>query len=145
MKIIKNGKILDKQGNLVQKDIQIENGLITKISENIENPNAKIIDAEGKFISPGFIDVHVHLREPGGEHKETIATGSMAAAKGGYTTICPMPNTNPVPDRAERFDDLLKRIQKSAVIKIRPYGAITEDSKGVKLTNFQVLKEKGAV
>ena len=89
--------------------------------------------------------MHVHLREPGGEHKETIATGSMAAAKGGYTTICPMPNTNPVPDRAERFDDLLKRIQKSAVIKIRPYGAITEDSKGVKLTNFQVLKEKGAV
>ena len=63
MKIIKNGKILDQQGNLVQKDIQIENGLITKISENIENPNAKIIDAEGKFISPGFIDVHVHLRE----------------------------------------------------------------------------------
>jgi len=145
MKIIKNGKILDQQGNLVQKDIQIENGLITKISENIENPNAEIIDAEGKFISPGFIDVHVHLREPGGEHKETIATGSMAAAKGGYTTICPMPNTNPVPDRAERFDDLLKRIQKSAVIKIRPYGAITEDSKGAKLTDFQVLKEKGAV
>ena len=145
MKIIKNGKILDQQGNLVQKDIQIENGLITKISENIENPNAEIIDAEGKFISPGFIDVHVHLREPGGEHKETIATGSMAAAKGGYTTICPMPNTNPVPDRAERFDDLLKRIQKSAVIKIRPYGAITEDSKGAKLTDFQVLKEKGAI
>ena len=145
MKIIKNGKILDQQGNLAQKDIQIENGLITKISENIENPNAEIIDAEGKFISPGFIDVHVHLREPGGEHKETIATGSMAAAKGGYTTICPMPNTNPVPDRAERFDDLLKRIQKSAVIKIRPYGAITEDSKGAKLTDFQVLKEKGAV
>ena len=86
--------------------------LSPKISENIENPNAEIIDAEGKFISPGFIDVHVHLREPGGEHKETIATGSMAAAKGGYTTICPMPNTNPVPDRAERFDDLLKRIQK---------------------------------
>ena len=103
MKIIKNGKILDSQGNLIAKDLLIENGIITEISDKIEKNNAEIIDVNGKFISPGFIDVHVHLREPGGEHKETIATGSRAAAKGGYTTICPMPNTNPVPDRAERF------------------------------------------
>ncbi|MDO4763382.1 MAG: dihydroorotase [Flavobacteriaceae bacterium] len=145
MKIIKNGKILDEKGNLIARDLLIENGIITDIAENIEKENAEIIDAKGNFISPGFIDVHVHLREPGGEHKETIATGSKAAAKGGYTTICPMPNTNPVPDRAERFDDLLRRIQESAVIKIRPYGAITEDSKGEKLADFKTLKEKGAV
>ena len=145
MKIIKNGKILDSQGNLIAKDLLIENGIITEISDKIEKNNAEIIDVNGKFISPGFIDVHVHLREPGGEHKETIATGSRAAAKGGYTTICPMPNTNPVPDRAERFDDLLKRIQESSVVKVRPYGAITEDSKGQKLTDFKILKEKGAV
>ena len=145
MKIIKNGKILDSQGNLIAKDLLIENGIITEISDKIEKNNAEIIDVNGKFISPGFIDVHVHLREPGGEHKETIATGSRAAAKGGYTTICPMPNTNPVPDRVERFDDLLKRIQESSVVKVRPYGAITEDSKGQKLTDFKILKEKGAV
>ena len=145
MKIIKNGKILDAQGNLISKDLLIENGIITEISEKIDKKHAKIIDANGHFISPGFIDVHVHLREPGGEHKETIATGSRSAAKGGYTTICPMPNTNPVPDRAERFDDLLKRIQQSSIIKIRPYGAITEDSKGQKITDFKTLKEKGAV
>lgn len=145
MKIIKNGKILNENGDLIQKDILIENGIITQISENIQKENAEIFDAEGKFISPGFIDVHVHLREPGGEHKETIATGSRAAAKGGYTTICPMPNTNPVPDRAERFDDLLIRIRESSVVKIRPYGSITEDSKGQKLSDFKSLKEKGAV
>ena len=145
MKIIKNGKILDAQGNLISKDLLIENGIITEISEKIDKKHAEIIDANGHFISPGFIDVHVHLREPGGEHKETIATGSRSAAKGGYTTICPMPNTNPVPDRAERFDDLLKRIQQSSIIKIRPYGAITEDSKGQKITDFKTLKEKGAV
>ena len=145
MKIIKNGKILDAQGNLISKEILIENSIITEISEKIDKKNAEIIDANGHLISPGFIDVHVHLREPGGEHKETIATGSRSAAKGGYTTICPMPNTNPVPDRAERFDDLLKRIQQSSINKIRPYGAITEDSMGQKITNFKILKEKGAV
>ena len=145
MKIIKNGKILDAQGNLISKDLLIENGIITEISEKIDKKNAEIIDANRHFISPGFIDVHVHLREPGGEHKETIATGSRSAAKGGYTTICPMPNTNPVPDRAERFDYLLKRIQQSSIINIRPYGAITEDSMGQKITNFKILKEKGAV
>lgn len=145
MKIIKNGKILDEQGNLISRDILIEKGIIKDIVENINVENAGIIDANGNFISAGFIDVHVHLREPGGEHKETIATGSKAAARGGYTTICPMPNTNPVPDRAERFDDLLQRIQQSSVIKIRPYGAITEDSKGQKINDFKVLKEKGAV
>lgn len=145
MKIIKNGKILNENGDLIRKDILIENGIITQISENIQKENAEIFDAESKFISPGFIDVHVHLREPGGEHKETIATGSRAAAKGGYTTICPMPNTYPVPDRAERFDDLLIRIRESSVVKIRPYGSITEDSKGQKLSDFKSLKEKGAV
>lgn len=145
MKIVKNGKILDSQGNLISKDLLIENGTITKISEKIEKENAEIIDAKGHFISPGFIDVHVHLREPGGEHKETIATGSHSAAKGGYTTICAMPNTNPVPDRAKRFDNLLKKIQEFSVVKIRPYGAITEDSKGQKITDFKSLKEKGAI
>ncbi len=145
MLLIKNGKILADDGQPVSRDLKIENGIITEIAENITADSAEVIDADGKFISPGFIDVHVHLREPGGEHKETIATGSGAAAKGGYTTICPMPNTNPVPDRAERFDDLLRRIQESAVVKVRPYGAITEDSKGGKLSDFKTLKEKGAV
>ena len=142
--IIKNATILSESGELVMLDIQIENGIITKMSTNLTH-QGEVIDAKGLFLSAGFIDVHVHLREPGGEHKETIKTGSMAAAKGGFTTICPMPNTKPVPDRADRFDDLLQRIKESAVVKVRPYGAITEDSKGEKLTDFELLKNKGAV
>ena len=142
--ILKNAKILSNNGELVAVDIKIENGIISEIASAIA-VDGETIDACGCFVSAGFIDVHVHLREPGGEHKETIKTGSMAAAKGGFTTICPMPNTKPVPDSVDRFDDLLKRIKESAVVKIRPYGAITEDSKGEKLTDFKALKDKGAV
>lgn len=142
--ILKNANILSNNGELVAVDIKIENGIISEIASAIP-VDGETIDACGCFVSAGFIDVHVHLREPGGEHKETIKTGSMAAAKGGFTTICPMPNTKPVPDSVDRFDDLLKRIKESAVVKIRPYGAITEDSKGEKLTDFKALKDKGAV
>lgn len=101
--IIKNGKILS-QGELVKKDIQIEDGKIKSIADSIEEGNLKVIDAKGHFISPGFVDVHVHLREPGGEHKETIETGTKAAARGGFTTVCPMPNTKPVPDSVENLE-----------------------------------------
>lgn len=94
--IIKNGKIL-LEGQLVNKEIEIEDGKIKKIDDYIEVENQEVIDAKGHFISAGFVDVHVHLREPGGEHKETIETGTKAAARGGFTTVCPMPNTKPVP------------------------------------------------
>ena len=142
--ILKNAKILSDNEEMISADIKIEDGIISQIG-SIISVDGELIDANGLFVSAGFIDVHVHLREPGGEHKETIKTGSMAAAKGGFTTICPMPNTKPVPDREERFDDLLQMIKDSAVIKIRPYGAITEDSKGENLTDFKLLKNKGAV
>lgn len=142
--ILKNTKILNEQGDLVATDIKIVDGLITEIANNIHS-DGEVIDAKGLFVSAGFIDVHVHLREPGLEYKETIHSGSMAAAKGGFTTICPMPNTKPVPDRAERFDDLIRRINESAVVNIKPYGAITEDSKGEKLNDYKLLKDKGAV
>ena len=89
--LIKNAKILSEDGSLIVADIQIENGIITAIGNDLKQ-EGEVIDAGGCFLSAGFIDVHVHLREPGGEHKETIKTGSMAAAKGGFTTICPMPN-----------------------------------------------------
>ena len=142
--IIKNATILSDAGELTPSDIKIENGVITQIAPVIL-AQGEVMDVRGLFVSTGFIDVHVHLREPGGEHKETIKTGSMAAAKGGFTTICPMPNTKPVPDRADRFDDLIRRINETAVVKVRPYGAITEDSRGEKLTDYQLLKDKGAV
>ena len=106
MKLIKNGKVL-QNGELQQADILIDGKVIKQIAPAIEPSNGiDIIDAKGHFVSPGFVDVHVHLREPGGEYKETIETGTKAAARGGFTTVCPMPNTRPVPDSVEHFEAL---------------------------------------
>src|SRR5699024_4011512 len=90
----------------------------------------------------GFIDVHIHLREPGGEHKETIKTGTEAAARGGYTTVCPMPNTNPVPDTLENVKDLHDRIDKDAVIRVLPYASITKGLQGEELTDITTLSDE---
>ncbi len=93
---------------------------------------------------PGFIDVHIHLREPGGEHKETIFTGTAAAARGGYTTVCAMPNTNPVPDSGDALRALLAKIETDAKIRVLPYAAITKGLKGKEITNIKELSEMGA-
>ena len=98
--LLKQGKLL-LQGQLLKKDILIEGKYITKIADTIDVEGHEVIDLNGKIVVPGFIDVHVHWREPGFEYKETIKTGSMAAAKGGFTTVMPMPNLNPVPDTKE--------------------------------------------
>ena len=96
------------------------------------------------LLSPGFIDVHVHLREPGGEQKETIETGTNAAAKGGYTTICAMPNTRPVPDTAENFSHVLDLVEKNALVRVLPYGSITIRQAGKERTDIKSLKNLGA-
>ena len=108
MKLIKNGKIL-RNGILKDTEILIDGKRIKTISSKINSssPNIEVIDAKGNLIAPGFVDVHVHLREPGGEHKETIETGTKAAARGGFTTVCPMPNTRPVPDSVEHVLSLI--------------------------------------
>lgn len=122
-KLLKGGKIV--RGELVEKDILIENDLILAVGDNLHDPEATVIDCKGMFISPGFIDMHVHLREPGYEHKETIKTGTLSGARGGYTTICPMPNTKPVPDTIDKIEDFLKRCEEDAVINVLPYASIT--------------------
>src|SRR5690554_5857545 len=134
--IIKNGMLLTDGGSLVKKDIYISDGKIIEIADRTDKAADETIEAEGKLIAPGFIDLHVHLREPGGEHKETIATGTMAAARGGFTTVAAMPNTNPVPDSKERLEWLNKRIEETAVVRVLPYAAITVEQKGKELTNF---------
>ena len=107
MKLLTNTKIL-QEGELKSASILIEGKYIKKIAPQIEvDNNIEIIDVHGQFVSPGLVDVHVHLREPGGEHKETIVTGTKAAARGGFTTICPMPNTRPVPDSVENLEHCL--------------------------------------
>ncbi len=140
--LLKNGLLLEGE-QLIQKDILIQNGIIIKIDKNIITKDEQIIDLSNKFVSPGFIDMHVHLREPGFENKETIRTGTKAAARGGYTLVCAMPNTNPVPDSLENVNHILDLIEKNAVIKVKPYAAISSGIKhGSDLVDMQALKEK---
>jgi dihydroorotase len=142
--LIQNAIYLASNSERKQADILIENGMITNIEEQIAAEVDRKIDASGLLVSPGFIDLHVHLREPGGEKKETIETGTLAAAKGGFTTIAAMPNTRPVPDTKEQMEWLQNRIQETAHIRVLPYASITTRQLGQELTDFAALKEAGA-
>lgn len=142
--IIKNGQLLTEQGELKQADLYIENGRIIEIGTEISRDTEEVIDAQGLLIAPGFIDLHVHLREPGGEKKETIATGTLAAAKGGFTTVAAMPNTRPVPDSKEQLEWLNNRIKETAAVRVLPYASITVRELGQELTNVEELKAAGA-
>ncbi len=125
--LLKNGYLHERE--YVQKDILIEDGTIIKIESEIDEECDQVYDLKNKYVSPGFVDMHVHLREPGYEHKETIKTGTAAAARGGYTTICPMPNTKPVPDSLAKIDKFLSMIEKDALVNVLPYASITTDAK----------------
>ena len=143
--LIKNGRLVDPANKRDEVcDVLICDNIIEKIGVGISKEDAILIDAEGKIVMPGLIDLHVHLREPGFEYKETIETGARAAAHGGVTTICPMPNTNPVIDSAERVKDLLKRAEK-ACVHVLPVGAVTAGQEGKELADIQGMKEAGAV
>ena len=143
-KIIKSAYVLNNEGEMVLTDVRINGDQITEIGTDLNAGNAEIINGEGLLLAPGFIDVHVHLREPGGEHKETIETGTLAAAKGGYTTICAMPNTRPVPDTKENLALVNKLIADKAHIRVLPYASITIREAGKERTNLKELKENGA-
>ena len=155
--LIKNGYVIDpasKREGLY--DVLIDWDRVRKVAQNIDTSlifqeaeerkvQLTVIDAKGKYVMPGFIDLHVHLREPGYEYKETIATGAMAAAAGGYTSICPMPNTKPVTDSAEVVQWILEKAEKEAVVNILPVGAITFGQEGHALVDFKKLKTSGVV
>lgn len=145
--IIKNGHILNPSTNMDgMYDVAIENGVITEIAEQIEKADGdQIIFADGKYVMPGFIDLHVHFREPGFEYKETIKTGAMAAARGGYTSVCPMPNTKPVIDSKEMVQWLKEKEEKESVIHILPVGAVTKGQMGQELADLKGMAEAGAV
>src|SRR3954466_9387930 len=131
--LIQNACYIASNGETEQADILIEDGIITKIEAKIDSVADRKVDAAGRLVSPGFIDLHVHLREPGGEKKETIETGTLAAAKGGFTTIAAMPNTRPVPDTKEQLQWLTGRIKETAAVKVLPYGSITVREAGQEL------------
>ena len=137
--IIKNGFVV----GVGKQDIAITDGRISERAEHIEaTAEDRIIDAEGLVVAPAFVDVHVHLREPGYGYKERIATGTMAAARGGYTTVCSMPNLNPVPDSVERLKAQQDIIDRDAKIEVLPYAAITIGRKGEELVDMASLVGK---
>lgn len=140
--LIKNSKLIVKDNETKISDILIEEGKIVKIAENISNYNGEIIDAKENLTIPGGVEVHIHLREPGFEKKETIKTGTMAAARGGYTTVMPMPNLNPHPDNEKNLEKYLELIEKDSVVNVYPYACITKESKGQELVEMEIINEK---
>ena len=137
--IIKGGYVVGRG----VEDIAIVEGRIAERGENIAVAEGdKVISAEGLMIAPAFVDVHVHLREPGFGYKERIETGTMAAARGGYTTVCPMPNLNPVPDSVENLKVQQDIIDRDAKIEVLPYAAITVGRKGTELVDVEALHDK---
>src|SRR5438045_2885430 len=132
--LIKNGRVIDPASGFdAIADLALEDGRVAGIGANGGLPGAEVFDASGLVVAPGFIDMHVHLREPGIEHAETIESGSRAAAAGGFTSICCMPNTIPVNDNATVTSYIVDRARKLAVVNVFPIGAITKGSAGVDL------------
>lgn len=148
LQIIKNANVINEQGQLELKTIIIDNGVIQSVTDEhqeLPEQGSNVIDAEGKLVTPGFIDMHVHLREPGFEHKETIESGSRSAVKGGYSTIACMPNTKPVMDNPDTIALVLEKARQANMAKVLPYAAITKNELGRELTDFEALKEAGAI
>lgn len=144
--LIKNAIIInaDKMHKEPQ-DILLDKGSLVKIGKNVSSDAAKTIDAKGKLVFPGLIDMHIHLREPGREDKETIETGSKAAAKGGFTTVLCMPNTTPVIDNAMIVEAILKESKRVGLVNVIPVGAITRGQNGEELTDMFELKQAGCL
>ena len=145
--LVKGGRIIDPaQGMDERGDLLIEDGIVAAIHPDITPPDgARVIEATDLVVCPGFIDLHCHLREPGLEYKETIATGTRAAARGGFTTVCAMPNTDPVMDSRAVADFVLRRAREEGAVRVLPIGAVTAGSRGTALTEMAELAEAGAV
>ena len=144
--LIKNGRVIDPaSGRDEAAVVLIKGGLIVRVGPDLQATGAITFDAKGLVVAPGFIDMHVHLREPGFEHAETIESGAKAAAAGGFTSICAMPNTHPVNDDATVTRYIVERAQRSAIVNVFPIGAITKDSAGEQLAAIGSMKAAGVV
>ena len=147
MLLIKGGRVIDpSQGIDGINDLLVADDVVSGMAPHINPPeHAEVIDATGMIVSPGFIDVHCHLREPGFEDKETIATGTLAAARGGFATVCAMPNTNPTMDTASTLEYVLRKARDEAAVRVLPIGCVTKQSKGAELAEMGELAEAGAI
>lgn len=142
--LIKSGRVINPAKNQDEIcDLLVENGLITKCDKNIEGSFDEVINADGLLVMPGLIDLHVHLREPGFEYKETIETGSKAAAKGGYTSICAMPNTKPAVDSVETVKYIKEKAKEVSPINVLIVGAVTKEQAGKELSDIRGMKQEG--
>jgi len=142
---IKNGRVIDPASGLDKKtDLVLTRGKVEKIGK-VSKPDGKVIDASGCIVSPGLIDPHVHLREPGQEDKETIATGAASAVAGGFTTVCCMPNTNPALDDDGRIEFVYKQAARADLCNVYPVGAITKNREGNELAEIALMARRGAV
>jgi dihydroorotase len=144
--IIRNGRVIDPASKLdAVADVLIEGDKIAAVGEKLQVTGAERFDASGLIVAPGFIDMHVHLREPGFEYAETIESGSHAAAAGGFTSICCMPNTSPINDSATVTSYIVERAARHAVVNVFPIGAITKNSAGEELSAIGSMKQAGIV
>lgn len=143
MKLIKNANILQEDHTYRKMDVAYDETGIKEMKEHMDIDAEEIIDANGLVLLPGLIDVHVHLREPGNEHKETIKTGTMAAAHGGFTTVMAMPNVIPYPDNVETMKAYLQKIKEDAIVNVIPYGCITKGEKSKELSDIAGLSKLG--
>lgn len=143
MKLIKNANILQGDHTYRKMDVAYDETGIKEMKEHLDIDAEEIIDANGLVLLPGLIDVHVHLREPGNEHKETIKTGTMAAAHGGFTTVMAMPNVIPYPDNVETMKAYLQKIKEDAIVNVIPYGCITKGEKSKELSDIAGLSKLG--
>lgn len=146
MLLIKNGRVLDPSTKTDDKlDVLVDKGKIVKLGQSISAPDALLLEASGCIVAPGFIDLHCHLREPGGEISETIETGTQSAARGGFTAVCPMPNTQPVNDNASVTRAIMERAAAVSSVHVWPIGAASKESKGEQLAEIAAMQQAGAV
>ncbi len=144
--LVRGGRVVDPSRELDEThDVLLAEGLVVETGPRLPARGAEVLDASGLVVCPGFIDLHVHLREPGREDKETIATGTRAAAAGGFTAVCAMPNTEPVNDTAGITQAILERARVDGVVRVYPIGAITKGSRGEELAEYGDLREAGCV
>ncbi len=145
--LITGGRVVDpSRGTDRVLDVLLKDGAVARVDEKIAAPKgAEVIVADGLIVAPGFVDLHVHFREPGFEHKETIATGTAAAAAGGFTTVCCMANTKPVIDDASSVSFLVRRIRETAKVRVLPIGAVSKNLEGEELSEIGLMKAEGIV
>lgn len=145
--LLQGARLVDpRSGCDARADVLVRGGLIERVEESIdEHPGAEVVDLRGMVLTPGLVDVHVHLREPGQEHKETIASGTAAAAAGGFVAVCAMPNTIPVIDDPDRVRQMIARAAECGPVRVYPIAAATVGSRGEEVTDIEALASAGAV